>query len=113
MARLYANENFPLPVVLELRRLGHDVLTVQETGKAGLAMPDEAVLAFATGDARAVLTINRKHFLRLHRRDASHAGIIVCTLDLDFPGQARRIHEAIGTLPVLAGQLLRVNRPAA
>jgi hypothetical protein len=76
-------------------------------------MPDEAVLALATAEARAVLTINRKHFLRLHRQAASHAGIIVCTLDLDFPGQARRIHEAIGTLPALAGQLLRVNRPAA
>ena len=31
MARLYANENFPLPVVNELRRLGHDVLTTQDT----------------------------------------------------------------------------------
>lgn len=30
MARLYANENFPLPVVEALRRLGHDVLTIQE-----------------------------------------------------------------------------------
>lgn len=30
MARLYANENFPLPVVNERRRrLGHDVLTTQ------------------------------------------------------------------------------------
>ena len=28
MARLYANGNFPLPVVEELRRVGHDVLTV-------------------------------------------------------------------------------------
>lgn len=111
MARLYANENFPFPVVQELRLLGHDVLTVQETGKAGHATPDEEVLAFATGDGRAVLTINRKHFLRLHRQSASHAGIIVCTLDLDFAGQARRIHEAIGSVPKLDGQLLRVNRP--
>jgi len=31
MARLYSNENFPLLVLLELRRLGHDVLTIQET----------------------------------------------------------------------------------
>lgn len=30
MARLYANENFPLPAVEELRRLGHDVLTTYE-----------------------------------------------------------------------------------
>jgi Domain of unknown function (DUF5615) len=37
MARLYANENFPLLVVLELRRLGHDVVTVRETGKANRA----------------------------------------------------------------------------
>ncbi len=47
MAALYSNENFPLPSVMELRRLGHDVLTIQETGRADQAMPDEAVLAFA------------------------------------------------------------------
>ncbi len=44
MARFYSNENFPLPVVEELRRLGHDVLTIQETGKAGQAVTDEMVL---------------------------------------------------------------------
>lgn len=44
MARIYANENFPLPVVEELRRLGHDILTVLEAGKAGLVETDEAVL---------------------------------------------------------------------
>lgn len=27
MARLYSNENFPLPVVVALRALGHDVVT--------------------------------------------------------------------------------------
>lgn len=42
MARLYSNENFPLPVVEELLRLGHDVLTLQETGKAGQGVTDEA-----------------------------------------------------------------------
>jgi len=47
MARLYANENFPLPAVEELRRLGHDVLTSYESGRAGQAVPDEDVLAFA------------------------------------------------------------------
>lgn len=40
MARLYANENFPFLVVAELRRLGHDVVTVRETGKANRATPD-------------------------------------------------------------------------
>jgi hypothetical protein len=67
MARLYSNENFPLPVVERLRALGHDVLTIQETGKADQALPDKEVLAFATREQRAVLTLNRLHFIRLHR----------------------------------------------
>lgn len=112
MARFYANENFPLPVVLELRRLGHDVLTLQETGKADQRVTDEQVLAFATAENRAVLTINRKHFIRLHRESPPHAGIVVCTFDADFVGQAGRIHTAVASLPEMAGQLLRVNRPA-
>ncbi len=41
MARLYANENFPAPVVETLRQLGHDVLTSYESGQAGKATPDE------------------------------------------------------------------------
>ena len=36
MAQLYADENFPLPVVDELRRLGHNALTMQESGKLEL-----------------------------------------------------------------------------
>ena len=41
MASLYSNENFPLPVVEKLRALGHDVLTLQQTGKADQALPDK------------------------------------------------------------------------
>ena len=112
MARFYANENFPLPVVLELRRLGHDTLTIQETGRAGQRVTDEQVLAFATGENRAVLTINRQHFIRLHRERPQHAGIIVCTFDPDFAGQAGRIHAAVAAMPGITAQLIRVNRPA-
>jgi hypothetical protein len=57
MARLYANENFPLPVVTELRHLGHEVLTIVETEQTGQAGPDEQVLAFAIAEGRAVLTL--------------------------------------------------------
>ena len=112
MARLYSNENSPLPVVEELRRLGHDVLTIQETGKAEQGFPDEAILSSAGADNRAVLTINRKHFIRLHKASPEHKGIIVCTADLDFTGQASRIHEAIKFHDTLARKLIRVNRPA-
>ena len=91
MARLYSNENFPLPVIKRLRALGHDVLTIQETGKADQALPDDKALDFATVENRAVLTLNRRHFFRLHHERPQHAGIIVCTLDPDFGGQAERI----------------------
>jgi predicted nuclease of predicted toxin-antitoxin system len=110
MARLYSNENFPLPVVEKLRALGHDLLTVQETGKADQALPDPEVLAFATRENRALLTLNRLHFIRLHRQQPGHAGIIVCTFDPDFNRQGERIHQAIRGRSSLAGQLIRVNR---
>ena len=111
MTRLYANENFPLPVVEELRRLGHEVLTTYEAGDAGKSVPDEQVLAFATAAGRALVTINRKHFIHLHNANPDHAGIIVCSFDPDFTGQANRIHTAIGSRAQLSGELIRINRP--
>jgi len=112
MARLYADENFPLPVVVELRRLGHDVLTAPEAGKADQAIEDAEVLAFATEQNRAVLTLNRKHFVRLHAEQRPHAGIVVCTFDADFPRQAQNVHQALTAQSDLVDQLVRVNRPS-
>jgi hypothetical protein len=111
MARLYANENFPLPVVVELRQLGHDVLTSQEAGNASQRVPDDQLLAFAIQDRRAVLTFNRRHFVRLHIEQPAHGGIVVCTYDPDFGALASRIDAAIAASPALAGQLVRINRP--
>ena len=110
MARFYSDENVPQPVVAELRRLGHDVLTVVETGAANRAIPDEEVLAFAAENGRTVLTLNRKDFIRLHREQPNHAGIVICTFDVDFERQARRIHAAVNATDELSGALLRVNR---
>jgi len=70
------------------------------------------VLAFASDSGRAVITINRRDFIRLHRQQPNHRGIIVCTEDADIEGQARRIHEVISTLQTLDGLLIRVNRPS-
>jgi hypothetical protein len=112
MEKLYANENFPAPVVMELRNLGHDVLTIEETVRAGQAEPDHEVLATAAADGRAVVTHNRRHFIALHRQSAEHRGIIVCTADPKFRELAIRVHEAIERSPSLDGELLRVNRPS-
>ena len=112
MARLYADENFPLQVVERLRWLGHEVLTVQDDGRAGQAITDPAVLARATEQGRALLTLNRRDFIRLHLNSSRHGGIIVCTFDANFEQQARRIDAVIGTRASLEGQLIRINRPA-
>ncbi|OWK38937.1 DUF5615 family PIN-like protein [Fimbriiglobus ruber] len=113
MTRLYANENFPFPVVEALRALGHDVTTTQDAGRAGQAIPDDEVLRYAVGEDRAVLTLNRRHFIALHDpANPTHAGIVVCTFDADFVRQAARIHEAVTQAGDLAGKLIRINRPA-
>jgi hypothetical protein len=111
VARLYSNENFPAPVAEELRRLGHDVVSVLERGRAGEGVPDIEVLTLATAEDRAILTWNRRDFIRLHQQNQQHAGIIVCTGDTDFVGQALRFHAAIQAAGDLRCRLLRVNRP--
>lgn len=115
MAALYANENFPKRVVDELRLLGHDVLTSFEAGRANQRVPDDQVLVFAKEQLRAVITLNRLDFIRLHRdTGGAHAGIIVCTRDDADPAAfARRIHAAMTEAGEPAGQLIRVVRPSS
>ncbi len=110
MARLYADEQFPLPVVKCLRILGHNILTAQEAGKGNQEIPDEAVLAFAIKNNRAILTLNRRHFVRLHRSQPAHTGIIVCSEDLNWERLATRIHEAISVEETLSGKLIGIHR---
>jgi predicted nuclease of predicted toxin-antitoxin system len=111
VTQLYADENFPLPVSEALREHGHDVLTMQEDGKANQRFPDEAVLATARDQQRVLLTTNRKHFIRLHNASEDHHGIIVCTFNLDFGAQAAQIDQVIRSHTTLVGKLIRVNRP--
>lgn len=111
MARLYADENFPFRVTAALRALGHDVVTIQERGRAHRGTPDPEVLRLAIAEKRAVLTLNRDHFHHLHRSVPAHAGIVTCTRDDDRARLAARIDEALHALPDLRGQLVRVTRP--
>ncbi|MCF8128563.1 MAG: DUF5615 family PIN-like protein [Deltaproteobacteria bacterium] len=107
-----ADENVPMPVVEELRSLGYDVMTLLEAGKGNQRFPDDKVLDLASEQNRAVITLNRKHFIGLHHKSDNHAGIIVCSMDLDYAGQAYRIHSAVKSFSELTGQLIRINRPA-
>ena len=110
--RFYTDENFPLDVVTELRNLGHDCLTALEDERANQKIPDEKVLERAAELGRAVLTINRIDFKRLHQASENHAGIVICTFDADFTRQAERIDAACKESPEIKGQLIRVNRPS-
>jgi predicted nuclease of predicted toxin-antitoxin system len=121
MAWLYADEQFPRKVSELLREMRHDILTVQEAGNANQGIPDDDVLAFAISDNRAIITLNRQDFIRLHKTNPNHAGMIVCTNDADRSRMATRIHEAMSDdkpLRVYAaeeplpGKLIRVVRPS-
>ena len=108
----YADENFPLTVFNELRLFGHDVLTAFEDGKANQKISDEKVVERAAELGRAVLTINRKDFKKLHEINNNHAGIFICTFDADFVGQAQRINDACQNPVEISGQLIRIYRPS-
>lgn len=109
--RFYADENFPLSTIIELRRFGHDVLTALEDEKANRGIPDSEVLQRASELNRAVLTLNRLDFKRLHRQNPNHSGIVICTEDADRIRQAKLINERIAELENLESELIRVYRP--
>jgi len=110
MALLYADEHFPKQVVILLRNWGHNILTVQEAGQSNLKIPDEEVLAFATRENRAVITLNRIDFIKLHRKKTAHAGIIICRDDPIRERMAQRINQVLASFDTVKGQLIRVNR---
>jgi len=112
VARFLADENFPYPVTEELRRLGHDVATMSDLGKANQSVSDEDVLSIGMAERRTVLSHNRRDFIRLHKSLPNHSGIIVCTFDPDFIRQGSRISNAIDEAGDLAGKVIRVNRPS-
>ncbi len=113
MARLYADEDIPRPLVEHLRSLGHDILTALEAGQANQSVKDSNVLTHAISLGRAVLTHNRKDFKRLHQAMPEHAGIVSCTRDdTDPEGLAARIDGALAANANLAGKHIRVNKPS-
>jgi len=112
MIKLYSNENFPLEVVHQLRTLGYDVLTTLDAGKAGSRIPDNEVLDFAIQETRAVITLNRKDFRKLHLLQPEHFGIIICTENPDFEEMALEINRILqSTSDNIAGELVKIYKP--
>jgi hypothetical protein len=108
--RFYADENFPLRTIEELRNDGHDVLTAFEDKRANQAISDKEVLSRAIELGRTILTLNRLDFKRLHQANPNHFGIIICTEDADRIRQAKLIDEKISEYENLKDKLIRVYR---
>lgn len=111
MVYFLADENFPLPVVEYLQELGHVVITLQEVGKANQSLSDSEVLALAIEHQSVLLTMNRRHFIQLHKEGRAHKGIVVCTFDPNFDDLAERIDSVLGERTVFDSELIRINRP--
>ncbi len=112
MLKLYADEQFPRPVVLILREKEYDILTVQDAKQDNQNISDPQVLAFAAAQGRAVITENRRDFIALHNRNSNHLGIIVCKkrLDWDWQAYAIAIDTVLAKFKSLENELVRMNQ---
>jgi len=73
MAQLYADEDFSYPAIQRLRQFGQTSSPRTRQVKRARVSQTDAVIAFATVISRAVVTFNRRHFIRLHAEVTSHA----------------------------------------
>jgi predicted nuclease of predicted toxin-antitoxin system len=94
--RLYLDEDVPTAVAEALRRHKVDVVTTREAGNEHAS--DRAQLAFATAQARCIVTRNVRDFTELAaealQRQGPHAGIIL--ISSSYRGnEIRRIAEGI------------------
>jgi len=110
MIKLYANEQFPNDAVIELRKLGYDVLTTHDVRQSGKGIADAEVLSYAISLKRAVITFD-KDFFKLHRENPNHYGIILCTENRNYPQFAQIIHAKLSNTPQIDKQLIRITKP--
>jgi hypothetical protein len=86
--------------IAELRRLGFDVVTVYELGRASFA--DESHVEFATQEDRLIVTANDHDFRRIQgewgHAGRSHPGMLIWSQERwkSPEGLARRIAEVAG-----------------
>jgi len=103
--RFLLDEDLPPAVAAGARRLGLDVVSVHEIGRAGQAISDEDQRSFAFEQGRAIVTFNRADYQALdaqwRRLDRQHAGIVWCSERI-IPRRA--IGDLIRALEAAAGQ---------
>ena len=101
--RLYTDEMTPPDLAQALRRQGYDALSCHDAGLSNKGIPDEAQLAHATQDSRAILTFNTRDFLRLDAQwkaaGRRHGGVIIVARRLAFGHLIRCVARHLDTVP--------------
>ena len=101
--RLCANENLPEACIIELRRLGHDVLWIRE---AAPGSTDTSVLFLAQAEERVLITFDKDFGeLVFHRGlNASHGVVLFRIAQLSAASVARRVAEILASRADWRGQ---------
>ncbi len=104
--RLYFDEDASVDSAVNLASRGFDVLTVRDAGRLHLA--DEAQLAFAVQEQRAMVTHNRTDFELLHEQylaaQQPHFGVIIAKRR---PHDAIVVRKLLSLLDSLSGEEMR------
>ena len=117
--KLYLDENLSPEIAKILRRAGVDAVSAHEVGNVQLN--DQAQLAYATQDGRALVTANVVDFLALAleavQTNTEHAGIILVPSSFrgdEFQAIADAVRETLrGHREGLRGLVAYVERKSA
>jgi hypothetical protein len=94
--RFLADENFPRPALLALRKAGWDVLAIAEECPG---VPDEDVAALCEDQRRILLTFDKDFGeLVFHRGLPAGSGVVLFRIPPDSPGENRRRGPGAGSV---------------
>lgn len=113
--RILANENFPGPVIRELRSEGHDVMSVKETMRGAT---DPEVLAQVQAEGRLVVTFDKDSGELAYRSGLpAESGVILFRLsgpspEVDNARALAALHSGLewtGNFSVVSDDRIRVR----
>jgi hypothetical protein len=107
--RFLADENFPRPALVALRRAGWDVFSIAEECPG---VPDEDVAALSADQGRILLTFDKDFGeLVFHRGLSAGSGVVLFRIPPDSPEGAADVALAlVQSQPDLAGLFCVVTR---
>ena len=66
-------------------------------------------LRYAISLNRAVLTMNRRDFIRLHAQTPQHKGIVICKSSTNWEKIGQAIHNHLSQFETIEKQLIRIK----